>query len=556
MAECKEQNIDDMWQQLEKSTQTLSHMLKGIRELDAKKSLFVGKYHSKEVMESGVLNMIFSTSKDKQSRDQLCDYSILDAIPSQHKQLWIHTSTAHSSTIDRVVGCMVGMAIGDSVGHPFEFLPITATQNPLNTRPRFTYQNNKQKYWNEFNKFNLKRGQWTDDNAMGLCMADSLILHDRYNGSDIRMRFWNWWQNGYNNGLRHDKQRDTLSSVGLGGNISMSIYTCPYAIAPPVRYKVDHDREDSGNGSIMRLAPIPLYYHSNINKATAFATESSFTTHPGYIAAEACSFLAYIIVKAVNGGIHTKKANQNADFIPCTRVKMFMDFVAACYGQKLKEDNVIIRNEMNEIKQVEMNKMSEENKNEDEASVKKRMRAVLKGNRKWKLLKRKRNAKRLMIRLIESAEGKDSKECCWNWRSEYGALPTIGCYYLRRGGRDARRANKYNGYPVSAEYWGSYCMDGMAMAMHCVYHSECFADAIEKCVNLLGDADSTGSIGGQIAGAIYGYQSIVKDEQQRFLIENLNKWDNYDVGFRGVLLYILGNEMNLPKQVQHSNDNT
>ena len=78
------------------------------------------------------------------------------------------------------------------------------------------------------------------------------------------------------------------------------------------------------------------------------------------------------------------------------------------------------------------------------------------------------------------------------------------------------------------------------MGLHCVYHSDCFADAIEKCINLLGDADSTGSIGGQIAGAIYGFQSIVSDDKQRFLFERLVDWSDYDFAFKGLLLYLLG----------------
>ena len=43
------------------------------------------------------------------------------------------------------------------------------------------------------------------------------------------------------------------------------------------------------------------------------------------------------------------------------------------------------------------------------------------------------------------------------------------------------------------------------MALWSVYYSTTFSEALEKCVNMLGDADSTGSMVGQLAGAIYGY---------------------------------------------------
>jgi hydroxyethylthiazole kinase-like sugar kinase family protein len=98
-----------------------------------------------------------------------------------------------------------------------------------------------------------------------------------------------------------------------------------------------------------------------------------------------------------------------------------------------------------------------------------------------------------------------------------------------------RRGERYNGYPVLPEYFGSYCMDGLAMALYAVYHSASFDEAIERCVNFLGDADSTAAVAGQIAGAIYGIASI--DPR---MIENLQRWDDHEIALRGVLLYDLG----------------
>merc|ERR1712154_264305 len=129
----------------------------------------------------------------------------------------------------------------------------------------------------------------------------------------------------------------------------------------------------------------------------------------------------------------------------------------------------------------------------------------------------------------------DGKEACWNWKCK--KLPVVETFYQRAG-----KTHSYNGYPVAGDYWGAYCMDGLAMALHCVYTGTNMADTIEKCVNLLGDADSTGSVCGQIAGAIYGYQSMVSNEQQAFMVQQMVKWDDWGFAFRGVLLHILGDE--------------
>lgn len=44
----------------------------------------------------------------------------------------------------------------------------------------------------------------------------------------------------------------------------------------------------------------------------------------------------------------------------------------------------------------------------------------------------------------------------------------------------------------------------MAMALHIVYHTNSFFEAVLWAVNMGGDCDSVGSVVGQIAGAMYG----------------------------------------------------
>jgi len=67
----------------------------------------------------------------------------------------------------------------------------------------------------------------------------------------------------------------------------------PKGIIPPPRYEAPG--EDSGNGSLMRLAAVPIFFHEDIEKCRVMSYESSLTTHPGLIAAEACAFMGYVI---------------------------------------------------------------------------------------------------------------------------------------------------------------------------------------------------------------------------------------------------------------------
>jgi|ERR1712232_93501 len=113
-----------------------------------------------------------------------------------------------------------------------------------------------------------------------------------------------------------------------------------------------------------------------------------------------------------------------------------------------------------------------------------------------------------------------------------------------------RRGRSYNGYPVSRGYYGAYSMDGLAMALYCIYNTSSFAAAVERVVNFLGDADSTGAIVGQIAGAIYGFESIPEN-----LLAALKKWDNESVTLRAMMLYKAGCLSPKERAVQRSFNN-
>lgn len=182
----------------------------------------------------------------------------------------------------RAMGAMVGMAVCDSVGGQLEFLPVGQKGSHFNPKTLEAV--------GQYNKFHLKPGQWTDDTSMGLCIADSLLCRTGYDGSDMRIRFWNWWHKGYNNSFRLDQER--TDSVGLGGNIWLSLMVmtqASYILGP--RY--EGFGEDAGNGSLMRLAPVPIFFHADIDLAMRVSAESSYTTHPGPSAADACAFLGF-----------------------------------------------------------------------------------------------------------------------------------------------------------------------------------------------------------------------------------------------------------------------
>lgn len=396
---------------------------------------------------------------------ELNDYSIFGFVPLQTKATIIEQCRKDPS-LDRAMGCMVGMAIGDGMGHMFEFLPCRDTPG------KQYFDLDTMQFHGEYNRFGLKYGQWTDDAAMGLCLADSLILRRGYDGSDVRQRFWNWWNAGYNNAFRLDRTRQSRDSVGLGDNTAKSLQALDRLSKghrPDPIYVASGD--DSGNGSLIRLAPVPVFFHAvPVEELHCLARQSSHTTHPGIVAAEACALMAHLIVRALQ-----RPTERPVD------AKAFLEDATA---------------EFLELVGLEA--------------------------------KSRRDKRYLPLLWLVTGRPERSTELCWDWRA-----PALGLKETLRA-----RGKSYNGYPVSAQYFGSYALDGLAIALWALYHTSSFDEAVVTCINVLGDADSHGSICGQLAGSLYGFGAVHVQFQ-----EWLSRWDQHEFAVRGVLLHEFGTSL-------------
>jgi ADP-ribosylglycohydrolase len=73
--------------------------------------------------------------------------------------------TSMTNKEDKLKGCMLGLAIGDAMGAPVEFMERGTFELVTGYR--------------DGGKFHLRAGEWTDDTAMALCLAQSLIDSNR-----------------------------------------------------------------------------------------------------------------------------------------------------------------------------------------------------------------------------------------------------------------------------------------------------------------------------------------------------------------------------------------
>ena len=136
---------------------------------------------------------------------ELVDHSIFDPVEQEEIDAILTVAEAAVAAghlpLARAIGAMVGMAVADSLGHNFEFLPVQDRPSPHGPHLQFPPPPGGPPrgcvHWPN-NVFALEAGQWTDDTAMGLCLADCLLLHggggaDGLDGSALRVWFWCWW---------------------------------------------------------------------------------------------------------------------------------------------------------------------------------------------------------------------------------------------------------------------------------------------------------------------------------------------------------------------------
>ncbi|MDN6860072.1 ADP-ribosylglycohydrolase family protein [Pseudomonas sp. CAN2814] len=177
---------------------------------------------------------------------------------------------------DRYAGCLLGLACGDAVGTTLEFThraSLTPISDMVGGGP-----------------FGLKPGQWTDDTSMALCLGESLLTCNGFDARDQMARYLNWWQWGY------------WSATGECFDIGMTVRQALSRFQDTGEpFAGSSDPATAGNGSIMRLAPVVLYYYPDLREVAAAAAQSSRTTHGAAEAVEACQLLAQVLANALAG---------------------------------------------------------------------------------------------------------------------------------------------------------------------------------------------------------------------------------------------------------------
>ncbi|MGB0921368.1 MAG: ADP-ribosylglycohydrolase family protein [Alphaproteobacteria bacterium] len=184
-----------------------------------------------------------------------------------------------SENVECARGCLWGLVVGDALGAPFE------------GRPQDSFPLARDMRAGGADIFPLAPGDWTDDTAMALCLADVLLHSNGFDEERLMYAFGRWLREGENSchGIAYGIGRNTRHVIRdylKNGTI--------------IAAKHEGIRSD-GNGSLMRLAPIPSVYWGDLRMASDLAERQSRVTHASDLAANLCRAQAELCCRLIQG---------------------------------------------------------------------------------------------------------------------------------------------------------------------------------------------------------------------------------------------------------------
>ena len=213
--------------------------------------------------------------------------------------------------LDRARGALLGLAAGDAVGTTVEFKPrgsFAPLTDMVGGGP-----------------FRLLPGQWTDDTSMALCLTASL-LDKGFDLHDQMQRYVRWHDEGY------------MSSNGRCFDIGMATSSALERFRRTGNPAAGSRAPDSaGNGSIMRLAPVPIHYLDTPELAIEMSAAQSTTTHQAPECLGACRLLGEVLVRALQGKPKEEVLAPSAQTLPMSGA---LQLIARGDYQSKSEDQI------------------------------------------------------------------------------------------------------------------------------------------------------------------------------------------------------------------------
>lgn len=125
---------------------------------------------------------------------------------------------------------------------------------------------------------------------MALCLATSLVEREGFDAHDQMDRHSRWYYEGH------------LSSTGvcfdIGGTVASALRRYRRT---GESYAGSTDPMSAGNGRIMRLDPVPMFFYPDLDAVEQYSAQSSRTTHGAQECVDACHLFGRVICRTLLG---------------------------------------------------------------------------------------------------------------------------------------------------------------------------------------------------------------------------------------------------------------
>ncbi len=204
------------------------------------------------------------------------------------------------SKTDRILGGLWGSVVGDALGLPVQF----------RSRDQVRRMNINGMIGN--GTFDLPAGSWSDDSSLMICTVESLL--EGFDTRDLGQLFIKWLNEGYWTpwGQAYDIGNATIEGISR-----MKLGVDPEQAGGA-------DEQSNGNGSLMRILPVALYFANHPGKEFLDAVHRvSCLTHAHPRSQMACGFFCLMAIELLQGAEKTeayldavKKAKEHHNMKP------------------------------------------------------------------------------------------------------------------------------------------------------------------------------------------------------------------------------------------------
>ena len=177
---------------------------------------------------------------------------------------------------ERFQGALMGLAVGDALAAHTQFRKpgtFATVGDLLGGGP-----------------FDLPRGAWSDDTAMALLLAESLLECSGFDALDQVRRFGSWQRQGYGSA--------TGQCVGISASVARALAAATYKQKP---FAGSHDPEHLEKDPLPRITALAMFYLADAASAVNRAVDAARITVQAPLALECVRLLAAMLHQALSG---------------------------------------------------------------------------------------------------------------------------------------------------------------------------------------------------------------------------------------------------------------